>query len=257
MYWVPARLLKLEARAIAMILKIPYYAYGVDGPFQLKNYGILSARSIVAMNFSAMFRASRVTLKEWESSWKLLVSSIGQIAIEDCLSPSLSPPSWDSGPIVSRLFCAFNGFRDNYLGCIPPHLLQRIQGSFHEYGFLRPHGPPLSPDAVSPLDDPIFIELMGALWSKPGKPQKEAYNIFHRIVHPTPFPLLLHARANRWALKYFQFQISHSFISSALDTLSACMSPHFSSLVVRTFAYAWTTGTRFSHSITDCKNCKL
>ena len=145
MYWVPPRLLKLEARAIAIILKIPYYAYGVDGPFQLKGYGIQSARSIVAMNFSAMFRASRETLKGCDSSWKLLVSSIGQISIEDCLSPTLSPPCWDSGPIVSRLLCAFNGFRDNYLGCIPLHLLKKIQGSFQNYEFLRPHCPPPLP----------------------------------------------------------------------------------------------------------------
>jgi hypothetical protein len=63
LFWVPKRLLKLEARAIAITLKIPYYAYGKHGPFQLKGFGILSIRSVLAINCSAMFRASKVTLK--------------------------------------------------------------------------------------------------------------------------------------------------------------------------------------------------
>ena len=33
------------------------------------------------------------------------------------------------------------------------------------------------------------------------------------------------------------------------------MSPFFSSLVIRTLGYAWTSGVRFSHSLTDNKRC--
>ena len=36
MFWIPKRLLALEARAIAIILKAPYYTFGKHGPFQLK-----------------------------------------------------------------------------------------------------------------------------------------------------------------------------------------------------------------------------
>ena len=39
-YWVPEKLLKLEARAIAIILKAPFYAFGKHGPFQLKQFGL-------------------------------------------------------------------------------------------------------------------------------------------------------------------------------------------------------------------------
>ena len=63
MFWVPKKLLQLEARALSMILKIPSYAYGVDGPFKLKALGILSARSLVSTNLAALVRSSRVTLK--------------------------------------------------------------------------------------------------------------------------------------------------------------------------------------------------
>ena len=62
----PPRLLKLEARALSIILKISHYAYGVDGPFHLKAFGVLSARSILSVNLAALFRASRVTLVGWE-----------------------------------------------------------------------------------------------------------------------------------------------------------------------------------------------
>ena len=68
LYWVPDRLFKLEARALSIILKIPSFAYGINGPFQLKAYGILLARSPFCLNLSAMFRASRVTLKGWEKT---------------------------------------------------------------------------------------------------------------------------------------------------------------------------------------------
>ena len=151
MLWVPERLLKLEARAIAMILKIPSYAYGKDGPFQLKEFGILSIRSILETNLAAMFRASRVTLKGWDLSWRQLLASLNSQPLQVSPSHTLSPPCWDSDPIASRLFCAFNGFRDNYLGCMPPHILKRIQGSFHSFHFLEPHGPPLSPQEVAPF----------------------------------------------------------------------------------------------------------
>ena len=78
LYSVPARLLKLEARAVAIILKIPSHALGIDGPFQLHEAGILSCRSILALNFSAMFRASQVTLRGWQSGWRLLLASCEQ-----------------------------------------------------------------------------------------------------------------------------------------------------------------------------------
>ena len=120
MYWVPKRLLVLEARAIAKILKAPYYTFGEDGPFQLKNQGLISFRSILAINYAAMFRASRTTLKGWEASWSKLFCFLKELSIHDSPSSSLSPPVWDSLPIVSRLFGAFNGFRDNYLDQIPP-----------------------------------------------------------------------------------------------------------------------------------------
>ena len=93
MHWAPPSLLKLEARAISRILKIPSYAFGVDGPFQLKNYGILSCRSILTVNLAAMFRASRVTLDGWQCSWSLLLDSVNTRHIDTAQLHTLSPPS--------------------------------------------------------------------------------------------------------------------------------------------------------------------
>ena len=200
MYWVPPRLLKLEARALSIILKIPHYAYGVDGPFHLKSYGILSARSLLAVNLAALFRASRVTLAGWEKSWRKLVRSLDSRNIGTSTSITLAPPCWEDAPIASRLFCAFNGFRDNYLLFIPPHILRKIQSSFHSYDFLRPEGHPLSLQSNAPLDDPIFKDLSSILAKFPDKPQKETYKIFLKVVHHTALPDLLFKRANRWSL---------------------------------------------------------
>ena len=135
MYWAPPSLLKLEARAISRILKIPSYAFGVDGPFHLKKYGILSCRSILSMNMAAMFRASRVTLDGWQRSWGLLLDSLDHRDVTTSPLPSLSPPEWDSHSLASRLLLAYNGFRDNHLGCIPQHVLGKIQHAFHNYSF--------------------------------------------------------------------------------------------------------------------------
>ena len=100
----PPSLLKLEARAIAKNLRIPYYAYGTDGPFQLKQIGLLSARSILCCNLAAMFRASRVTLSGWTESWSILVSSLAGLSLEGDLSSIMAPSCWDDGPIAARLF---------------------------------------------------------------------------------------------------------------------------------------------------------
>ena len=219
LYWVPPKLLKLEARAIAWSLKIPSYAFGKDGPFKLKEFGILSIRSILAMNLAAMFRAARVTLKGWNLSWGKLLASLNDQEINLHIDPSLSHRCWDSPPIASRLFCAFNGFRDNYLQCIPMHILRRIKQSFPNVSHLEPYGPILSPEGVAPDRDPIYRELMKALRFAKGKPQKDAYHIFLRLVHPMPFPELLHKRALRWTLKYFQTPVPLSNINNCLEIL--------------------------------------
>ena len=159
MYWVPPRLLKPEARAIAIILKIPSYAYGKDGPFKLKEFSILSIGSILAMNFAAMFRAARVALNGWNLSWGKLLASLNDLEINLHIDPRLSHCCWDSAPIASRFFCAFNGFRDNYLKCIPGHILRRIQQSFMNVPHLEPRGPILSPEGVAPDRDPIYRNL--------------------------------------------------------------------------------------------------
>ena len=62
MYWIPPRLLKLEARAVAKILKSLSTPMASMAPFQLKVFDMLSIRSVLAINLAAMFRASRVTL---------------------------------------------------------------------------------------------------------------------------------------------------------------------------------------------------
>ena len=105
-YWVPPFLLKLEARAIAKILRIPHYAYGTDGPYQLKQIGLLSARSLLCCNLAAMFRASCVTLSGWTDTWSILVSSLPGLTLEGDLSKTMSHPCWDNEPIAARLFCA-------------------------------------------------------------------------------------------------------------------------------------------------------
>ena len=255
MYSVPPQLLKLEARALSIILKIPHYAYGVDGPFHLKSYGILSARSLLAVNLAALFRASRVTLAGWEKSWRKLVRSLDSRNIGTSISHTLAPPCWEDAPIASRLFSAFNGFRDNYLHSIPPHILRKIQSSFHDYDFLRPDGHPLSPHTNAPLDDQVFKELSAILAKFPEKPKKEAYKVFLRIVHPTALPDLLFKRANRWSLKYLGLSPSLESISCSLAVLKKCGSPFFASLIIRTLAFGWTTGTRFSNSKTDLSRC--
>ena len=119
MFWTPKRLLALETRAIAIMLKAPYYTFGKHGPFQLKQYGLLSFRSRVVMNLSAMFRASRVTLSGWLSCWAGLLSSVDGRNIDNSISANLAPLCWSSPPIASRLFTAFNGFRDDFLGGSP------------------------------------------------------------------------------------------------------------------------------------------
>ena len=178
LYWVPPELLKLEARAISKILKIPHHAYGVHGPFQLKQYGLLSFRSLLAINCAAMFRASRVTLAGWRDGWASLVHSLDSIPASDAPSPLLAPLCWDTPPITARLFCAFNGFRDNYLKCIPPHILRKIQGSFHNIAHFKPYGPLVSPIGAAPEGDWVLKKLLKALRSNPQKPQKEAYGVF-------------------------------------------------------------------------------
>ena len=74
-------------------------------------------------------------------------------------------------------------------------------------------------------------------------------------LHPQPFPELLFIWASRWLLKYFSYSISYTSISCSLELLRSCHSPFFASLVIRTLAYAWTTGARFSNSITDIGKC--
>ena len=106
------------------------------------------------------------------------------------MTSSLSPSCWKSAPIVARLFAAYHGFRDDYLGCIPPHILCKIKGSFHHLDFLRPHCPPLSPSSTAPLDDPTYKALIKVLKAHPSRPQQEVYKIFLDIVHPTSLPHL-------------------------------------------------------------------
>ena len=135
LFWVPARLLKLEARAVAIILRIPSFAFGVDGPLQLSEHGILSCRSILAVNFAAMFRASRITLQGWQDSWGLLQASTDSRQIESCNAASLSHACSDSLPIVARLFTAYNGFRDDHLACMPAHAAKQNKASSMRFRF--------------------------------------------------------------------------------------------------------------------------
>ena len=73
-------------------------------------------------------------------------------------------------------------------------------------------------------------------------------------MHPQPFPQLLFIRASRWLNKYFDIELSPSTIDRSMAIIKNCGSPFFASLIVRTLAYAWTTGVRFSQSVTD-KGC--
>ena len=184
-----------------------------------------------------------------------MVRSLDSRNIGTSTSNSLAPPCWEDAPIASRLFCAFNGFRDNYLLFIPPHILRKVQSSFHSYDFLRPEGHPLSPQTNAPFDDPIFKELSSILAKFPDKPQKDAYKIFLKVVHPTALPDLLFKRANRWCLKYLGSSPSLECISYVLAVLRKCGSPFFASLIIRTLAFGWTIGTRFSNSLTDLSRC--
>ena len=68
-------------------------------------------------------------------------------------------------------------------------------------------------------------------------------------------PDLLFKRAHRWCLKYFGPYPSLESISHILAVLKKCGSPHFASLIIRTLAFGWTTGTRFSNSLTDLHKC--
>ena len=251
LFWVPPELLKLEARAISKTLRIPHHAYGVHGPFQLKQFGLLSIRSLVAINCAAMFRASRVTLHGWRDGWCALLGSLNSVPASSSPSPLLAPSCWDSPPITARLFNAFNGFRDNFLRSIPPHILTKIQGSFHNIAHFKPYGPILSPIGAAPENDRVLSKLLLALRTSPHKPQKQAYEVFVQVLHPLPFPNLIFTRASRWLLKYFSFQISQDSIHNMLVVLGGCHSPFFASLIIRTLAYAWTTGTRFSNSLSD------
>ena len=255
MYWAPPSLLRLESRAIAKILKIPAYAFSVDGPFKLKEYGVLSCRSIVALNCAALFRASRTTLEGWQAGWQLLLHSCKFSSLDDCIAPSMSTPEWNSIPITARLFTAFNGFRDNHLQCIPLPFLAKLKPSFHKFSFLIPSGPVLSTSVVAPIDDPIFKRLYAVFKNSKGKPQRGAYEIFKEIVHPQPFPQLMFLRASRWLHKYFEIELSFSTIEKCMAIIKKCSSPFVASLIVRTLAYAWTTGVRFTHSVTDRGRC--
>ena len=171
-------------------------------------------------NLAAMFRASRVTLTGWTDSWKVLVSSLSGLSLEGDLSSSMSPACWDSCPIAARLLCAHNGFTDNFLGCIPKHILKRIQGSFHDLHFLRPHVPPVLPSSIAPWGNPIFEELEWTMRFHPDKPQKRAFHVFHSILHPTPLQDLVFARTTRWMNKYFNTNVLHSQVGMHLDLLS-------------------------------------
>ena len=207
-----------------------------------------------------MFRASRVTLDGWQNSWSLLLDSNNSRYISTAPLPTLSPPEWDSHSLAARLFSAYNGFRDNHLQCIPQHVLARIQHAFHDYKFLLPSSPVVSPEKYAPIDDPIYRQLRSVLKRAGDKPQREAYQIFLAVAHPAPFVPLIFNRVNRWLSKYFQVSIECSSVSSALLILRKCGSPFFSSLVLRTLAYAWTTGARFHNSKTDvgvCPFCSL
>ena len=165
--------------------------------------------------------------------------------------PNSSPPSTSSASLI----LAANGFRDDHMQIMPPHIRKRIEGSFPNIAHLRPDGPVLLPAIVAPLSDPIFKQLIGILKATKGKPQKEAFLVFHRLVHASPFPPLLFKRASRWAAKYFDCEIAFLTIVDALQTLKACKSPFFSSLVIRTPAYAWSTGVRFSNCVSDLRPC--
>ena len=66
---------------------------------------------------------------------------------------------------------------------------------------------------------------------------------------PVPFPLLLHKRASRWLGKYFGLEISLATVESILSLLYHC------TLIIRTLGYAWTTGARFSHGVSDTSKC--
>ena len=202
-----------------------------------------------------MFRASRITLRGWEDSWAKLLPSLDHLSIPESHSHTYSNACWDSAPIVARLFCAFNGFRDDYLQIMPPHILRRVEGSFPCIPHLRPDGPVRMPAQVAPQTDPIFKQLVGILKTTKGKPQKEAFLVFHTIVRSSPFPPLLFKRAGRWAAKYFDYEIAYITIVDVLQTLKACKSPFFSSLVIRTLAYAWSTGVRFSNCVSDLRPC--
>ena len=74
-------------------------------------------------------------------------------------------------------------------------------------------------------------------------------------MHPQPFPQLMFIRASRWLHKYFDIELSPTTINSCMSIIKNCGSPFLASLIVRTLAYAWTTGVRFTHSVTDRGCC--
>lgn len=101
---LPDHIFEKEHRLHHMLMKIPFNAYGADGPCSLSFFGLPEFRSLRVMNMAALARTANVTITNWRSWYKLLVSTA-----EACLSPievlqrKFSPSFWDSPPFVCNL----------------------------------------------------------------------------------------------------------------------------------------------------------
>ena len=141
----------------------------------------------------------------------------------------------------------------------PQYILRRLRFDLCIYPPLQPYGPVASPLEVTPDRDPIYKELMRILSSNPLKPQKKAYECFKQLLHPLSFPVQIQIRASRWTNKYFNLDFPLETANMYCDLVAKCNSPFFAGLVLRTLVYGWTTGTRFSNSVSarKCPYCNI
>ena len=125
-FWVPFKALRLEQRALARILRTPMHAFGLHGPFNLVFAGLKNCRSLLALNLSALFRASVVTLKGWEHLWDRLVKDIDLPSVECAHNGMIS--SWLSRPVASRLHAAYHYFSNCCEFNAPKHIIKFLHG---------------------------------------------------------------------------------------------------------------------------------
>lgn len=152
------------------LFHLPPNSFELNTFYQMEGMGGPSVVSIRCYCRAALFRAAFSIVKGWDAQLRALRDTA-----QDCLplrlvcEDSLSPPCWDSPPIVLSLYNAYHGFGEGGVYSSATSAAKRLLNDSHRLLPLQPQFGPL-------------------------RPQKTAYETFRSQTIPNNFEKLLMRR---------------------------------------------------------------